>query len=372
MYPEIDDTLARELRAVADHLDIPALPALPQDPPSSRFRWQPLLVAAAVVLVALGATATLLTLGPDRRIEPAPSPTPTEATERLSTAAPTVPYVVDQRLYVDGEQVPGQWFSVDGTGSGWTGIRTDGSYWWGYDATPNPIEGVLHQPPVVSPGGGYVAYVLDEDGQGILTGFSTPANGEGFGLGVEVPVSMQGIYSRAVAVTDDGVVIGGGADFQEVWRPLDDGSVAQLGDTAPGRVVIGSTDAGLIVNEGRYDSTDGTQGSPYLADLSQDGTLARTADLPAFAVLEASTRWIAWIPPGVVEGDVQTFAELRVERINGGDPGVLTPPQGWSFVNARFQWETEEHVVAAVTRGDGDRMVRCSPATEECVLLDTP
>ena len=196
MYTEIEDTLARELRQVAEGIDVPTLPDLPSDPPS-RFAWAPLLVAAAVLVLVVGVLATVLSLDDDRRPQPAPSPTPTEAAERLTTDPPTVPYVLGDALYVGGRQVPGAWFHVDGTDTGWVGIRTDGSYWWGYDAQPNAIEGVLEQPPVVSPSGEYVGYVLDEDGQGMLTGFDTDPAGEGFGLGVELPVIMQGIYSRA-------------------------------------------------------------------------------------------------------------------------------------------------------------------------------
>ena len=371
MYRDVEEDLMRELRQVADRVEVPAMPDLPSDPPHP-FVWQPMLVAAAVLVLVVGVIATVLSLDGDRAIQPAPSPTPTEAVERLTADPPTVPYVLGDVLYVGGERVPGAWFDVDGTDTGWVGVRTDGSYAWGYDAEPHAIEGVLNQPPVVSPGGGYVASVTDEDGQGMLNGFDTDPAGEGFGLGVEVPVIMQGVYSRAVAVSDDGVVIAGGADFQEVWRPLDGGSVTQLADTAPGQVVIGSTDAGLVVNEGGYDSTDGTQGSPYLATLADDGSLTKVADLPVHSLLDATTEWVAWVPPGVIEGEVATYEELSVRRLDGSDVGVLTPPDRWAFATAAFAWEDEGHLVARVTGPEGDGMVRCSPALRECVLLDTP
>lgn len=374
MYTEIEDTLSRELRQVAEGIEVPAMPDLPVGSPSRPW-WPTLLVAAALVLVALATVATLARLGSDSRPQPAPSPTPTptEAVEPPTTDPPTVPYVVDGRLFVGGEQVSGEYYSVDGTSTGWVATRTGNTYAWGYDAQPNGIEGVLNQPPAVSPSGEYVGYVADEDGQGMLTGFDTDPAGEGFGLGVEIPLLVQGVASRAVAVTDDGAVIAGGADFQEVWRPLDGGTMTQLADTAPGQVVISATDAGLVVNEGEFESTtDGTQGSPYLAALTADGTFRRIADLPTHGLLEASTEWVAWVPPGVVEGDVLTYGELSVQRLDGSEPAVLTPPDGWDFVNADPVWEAEDHLVARVTGPDGGGMVRCSPALGECVLLDTP
>ena len=51
-------------------------------------------------------------------------------------------------------------------------------------------------------------------------------------------------------------------------------------------MVIGNTLAGLVVNEGEYDATDGTQGKPYLARLSEDGTLTRLGAVPTHDVLE--------------------------------------------------------------------------------------
>lgn len=371
MYRDVEQTLARELRHVADEVEVPAMPVLPSDPPS-RFAWAPALVAAAVLVLVAGVLATVLSLDGDRRLQPAPSPTPTRVEESLSRAAPTVPYVFADRLFVAGEQVPGEWSSVDGVDSGWVGIRADNTYWWGSGAEPRLIEGEMNQPPVISPDGRYVAEVIVEEGQGMLSGFDTRPAGEGFG-GVEVPALMQGIYSRAVAVTDDGVVIGGGADFQEVWRPLVDGSVEQLGDTAPGQVVLQNTAAGLVVNEGRYDSTDGTQGSPYLADLSEDGTLTKTADLPTHMLLVASEQWIAWIEPGAIGGETLTVERLQVQRIDGSAAAELTAPRGYTFRTADLVWEDEDHLVVGVLgNSGGERMVRCSPTTQECVLLDTP
>lgn len=56
-------------------------------------------------------------------------------------------------------------------------------------------------------------------------------------------------------MTDDGLVVASGNDVQWLWRPLVDGDVIDMVETAPGRVVIGSTGAGLVVNDGDYGHT---------------------------------------------------------------------------------------------------------------------
>jgi hypothetical protein len=51
---------------------------------------------------------------------------------------------------------------------------------------------------------------------------------------------------------------------------------------------------------------------------------------------------------------------------------VLSPPQGWRFSNTAFTFEDDEFFVARVTDGQQQRMARCSPALQDCVLLDAP
>ena len=140
---------------------------------------------------------------------------------------------------------------------------------------------------------------------------------------------------RAVAVTDDGLVVARGADFQQLWRPLVDGEVVDLADTAPGQVVIGNTGAGLLVTAGTYVGADGTRGDPYLARLSDDGTLTRVAAVPTHDVLEASGLWLAYVPPGTVGGEASATDELRVQRIDGSDSGCALTARRLAVHGAR-------------------------------------
>ena len=373
MYSELEQTLTRELDAVASNLVVPEMPALPATT-RSRARWQaaaPVLVAAAAVVAIVG---TVLTLGGPNHEVPAPAPSPTIAEDNgsVSRTAPDAPVVVAGTLYVGSERVPGRWLGVQGSGTHWVGQRADGSWWWGYDRRPQQFERAMDQPPAISPSAGYTARVLSEAGGALLVGADTEEGGEGFSGFVDLPGAALDPAPRAVAVTDEGLVVAGGADFQWLWRPLVDGETVDLAQTAPGQVVIGNTGAGLLVNEGEYNATDGTQGEPYLARLSEDGTLTRLGAVPTHDVLEASEEWLAYVPPGTVGGEASAATDLQVQRVDGSATGVLTPPEGWLFVAPGFHWETSDRLLALVVTEDGgeEAMVRCRPDPASCVLVD--
>lgn len=376
MNSELEQVLRRELNEVASNLVVPQSPALPATP-KVRASWHPaapVLLAAAVVVAVLASVITLLSSAGLNREEPAPATSPPADNGWVSRAAPEEPVVVAGTLLVGGEQVPGRWLSVQGSGTHWVGQRADGRWWWGYDALPQQLEGTMYQPPVISPGAGYLARVLSEDGGAMLVGADTEEGGEGFG-GVDLPGAALDPAVRAVAVTDGGLVVAAGTNFQRLWRPLIDGETVDLAQTAPGQVIIGNTGAGLLVNTGEYDdATDGTQGKPYLARLSEDGTLTRLGAVPTHDLLEASKQWLAYVPPGTVGGEASAATELQVRRIDGSATSVLTPPEGWLFVTPGFTWEADDRLLALVVTQDGgdEALVRCRPDPASCLLIDLP
>ena len=238
MFVDVEETLGRELREVAEDLHVPALPSLPQEPARAPRHWQPLLVAAAVVLILAGAVTLVATTRGGQEPQPAPpSPSRTDSVERIPRTAPTVPYVLDQQLYVDGEQVPGTWWSVQSGEAGWLAQRTDYTWWWGRGPTANAIEGQLDVPPVLSPNGEYVGEVVDDNGQGVLSGFDTGFSGEGLGgVPVDLGSRADGSTVSVRAVTDDGRVIAQGTKTAVLWLPLVDNSTVDLTEdrTGPG------------------------------------------------------------------------------------------------------------------------------------------
>lgn len=370
MHDDIEKLLRSELHQVADGLDVPPRPVLPTGPPA-RLLWTPLLAVAAAVLIAL----VVLVGGPSDRdgVQPAPQPTdvvPDEVPDEVPTGQPRVPYVLDRVAYVGDDAFPG-FDSIDGTAQGWLAVEPPFVWSWGNGGQPDPLEVATEQPPVVSPNGEYIAYLTTE---GEMDGFETAPDGEGMGLPVPVPVrDDDGVGTRIGAVTDDGWVIASGRGVGVLWRPFDGAEPLDLTQTAPGQVVWQATRAGVVVVDGSDGARDpGEGGRVYLADVTAAGELVPITDLPSFGIADVSEEWVAWVPLEQVGGEVTTFGEILVRDLDGGSEGVLPAPDGWRFVNADFTFEDDQLLVARVTDGQQERMVRCSPALEECALLDLP
>jgi hypothetical protein len=378
MYVDIEETLNRELREVADGIQVPPRPRLPRETVRPTRTWQPLLVAAAVVLLVAGTVAVLVT-SRGGEPEPAPSPTPTRIDESvtIATTAPTVTYVLDRGLYVGGERVPGDWSQVWAGPKGWIAIRTDGSWWWGWGTDPQELSGERDLPPVISPDGGYVGEIRTDGGQTVLSGFETRFGGEGLGAVTIDPGSPEdGTQVRVRAVTDDGMVIAQGGDTAVLWRPLVDNETVDLTETAPGIQVLANTPAGLLVTDGSHGAVDGTTGAPYLAEVDEDGTLTRVASVPTHDDLLVSTEgtWLAFTPPGSTGGEVTSIGSFDVQPVGGSDSTTLAAPDGWGFTVRAWAWEDDDRLASPVVRDrDGaERMARCSVRAARCVLVAAP
>jgi hypothetical protein len=381
VHEDVENTLTRELRQVADGLEVPPLPLLPSRPPQRRA-WAPTLAAAAVVLIVL---VTLVGVLRDQGGTPQPAPQPTEvitddATEsvpqEVPTGPPTVPYVLDRVVHVGEKSFPG-YDSVDGTPQGWVAVKPPFLWAWSNGGAPDQLDVAVEQPPAVSPNGGYLAYITTE---GEMNGFETAPDGEGMGLSVPVPVRDEdGVGTRIGAVTDDGWVIASGRGVGVLWRPLDGAAPVDLTRTAPGQLVWQATQAGLVVVDGSGDARDPSgdnrvagDGRVYLADVTPEGEMVPIADLPNFGIADVSGDWVAWVPAEQISGDVQEYDEIRVRRLDDHAEDVLSPPPGWRFENKEFTFEDTQFLVARVSDGQRQRMVRCSPALLECVLLEAP
>jgi hypothetical protein len=386
MTTELENTLARELHEVAGDVRVPPMPSVVPAPHRLRPRaaglWQPLLVAAAVVLIVGVAALVLSRLGGDRpEPTPAPSPsgTPSAGTVQDTTipvTAPTVPYVLDQRLYVDGRQVPGAWSFVESRAGVWLAQQYDGSWWWGGPGVDTGrIDAQLDQPPAISPNGLYVAFVDLSSGGARLTGFDTRSAGEGFGQApIDLPSTEGGVPIAVRAVTDDGDVIVQGTRTSLLWRALDQGrqTVVDLTETAPDQVVLEGTSAGLVVVDGADGAVDATSVEPYLAAISADGRLTGEDTLPTYDDLEISPggTWLVRSPAGTLGGEVTSVATLHAQGLGDSDEVVLDAPKGWGFANGTWAWEDDETLVSVLLPGRGGdpaaRLVRCSVTLGAC------
>ena len=134
-----------------------------------------------MVIVAGGVAVGAALRGGQEQEPGPPSTSRTSSVTRIPTSAPKVPFVVNQRLYVDGEQVPGAWWSVDAGDAGWVAHRRDDTWWWGRGPKPNQITGYHDVAPVISLNGRYVAEIHKENGAGVLTALDTRKGGEGLG-----------------------------------------------------------------------------------------------------------------------------------------------------------------------------------------------
>lgn len=361
---DVEETLRRELHDVAASVAVPErphlLPAEPEPAPGHRWTW---LAAAAVVVVAGTALAAFTATRGTEHLQPAPAP-PTTLT--ISTAAPSVPYVLGTRLYVEGSRVPGQWHAVRSGPSGWVALGVNGRWSWGWSASPHTMESSSpERVPVISPNGRYVAEITTENGRALLTGFDTRPAGEGLGgIPIDAGDPQDGSQVTVRAVTDDGWVIAQGTRTAVLWLPATGESV-NLAATAPGQQIEAATAAGLVV-------TDESTGESYLASMSPTGRLHPLADLPAHDDLSVSPdgQWYVWTGPGTTGGDTTSIPSLHAQAIKGEAHLLLTPPDGWSFAVRSWVWEDGEHLISAVRDQEGLRMARCSVAAGRCELLE--
>ena len=383
MTTELEDMLARELHEVADGVHVPPMPSVvPAGEPRPRAdrRWQPLLVAAVVALV-VGVMVVVLGRAGEGEPQPAPSPSPTVTDTAVPVSAPTVPYIVDNRLYVDGTQVPGEWWGLESRQGVWLATQFDGSWWWGGPGIEGAmrIEAQIEQAPTISPNGRYVAFIDVSSGEARLTGFDTQPAGEGFGVAPidALPTSEEGVALGVAAVTDEGDVIVQGARTRLMWR-AQFGDQQTVVDLPADQLVLQATPAGLVVVDESDGPTDAASTEPYLAAVSGDGRLTQVGTLPTYDELVVSPggTWLVRAPAGTIGGEVTAVGSLSAQEIGSDDEVVLEAPESWGFAVSAWVWEDDEHLVAAVLPADeaGDaQLVRCSVSLGECrVLPGTP
>ncbi len=361
MPVDIEETLARELREVAEGLSIPAMPRLPEEPTRPTRSRQPLLAAAAVVAIVAGAAGVVATLPDSRDAQPAgtSSSNPTEPVAPIPRSATTLAHVVDGKLYVGDTEVAGTWWSVRPAGQAWIAYRDDYTWWWGRGPQPNELPNGEDVTPKISPDGRYVAVVRVETGEGILTVVDTRTGRNVDGTPTNFGPVKWDVGAYVVAVTDDGKVVIRRGNGYLTW------SQELVADTLSGQMVFAATSAGLVAGD-----VDG--GQPYLASISERGALTRVGELPEHDDLAVSPdgAWLAWTPIGTTGGEVTSISSLKVGTLEGEQSATLTAPDGWQFKVRTWVWEDDNHLISTVTDDRGrERMARCRPLPAQCQLI---
>lgn len=362
----VEEILRRELREVANGLSVPALPPLPEQPPRSQ-RWRPLLVAAAAMLIVAGAIAVMVANrdgGEPTPAPPGPDHTEINTVRSLTADAPTVPYVFDGTLYVDGEEVAGTWWEVSHAGDAWAAQSDDIGWRWGTDAEAHEISGdvVLH--PHLSPDGTLLAVATTQDGGRVLlidTRSGKPVNTLRIDLTGPANPNALGV----VAVTDDAKVFLGRGTRRLMWLAADGDKTVDLDTTAPDQWVQGSTPAGLIVLDG---TTNDEREAIYLAEVSDTGRLNRVRTLPDVDVpVNPSGTWLAY--GGYWGGESETTSEITAEPVDGSGELTLPPPDDRQLLAKA--WEDDDLLLAELhSDGIPTGLARCSIRAERCVVIE--
>ncbi|WP_020579726.1 hypothetical protein [Actinopolymorpha alba] len=362
----IEEVLRRELRDVAEGLRVPTRPTLPQAPPRALRYWQPLLAAAAVMLIVAGAVAVAAWYRDGETFQPAPQPTKSRTAHALTTNAPTVPYLLDGRFYVAGERLPGSWQTVEHAGGAWVAQRDDDTWWWGTSAEPHAVPGGVPLHTRLSPDGRLLAVTSTQAGGQVR--LLDTRTGETLGtlrIDLSGPRDTSGL--GLVAVTDNAQVFLAGDTQRSMWLGPDSQETVDLTVTAPNQWVQASTAAGLVVIDA---NKDGQPDAMYLAQVSNSGEFTRLRALPGEdVVVNPSGTWLA--RGGSWGGEAPTDPSIQAQPIDGGQPVRLTSPDDRDLL--AWAWETDDLLIAKlISDGSDTGLARCSVQQARCVLIDAP
>jgi hypothetical protein len=311
----------------------------------------------------------------------------------VSTAEPTLPYLLKGRLHVEGRILPGRYRGVIVRGSTWLGWeRWDGPWAWGSGSTTHPLP--ARTTSMLSPSGRYLATVTGGE------------HCEGVGLNREHKKCTVGLLDTSgaqpprrlvvartvvlVGVTDQGVVLlTEGADLrwdELVWDAAGGAdAVHPLVDSAPLRewAMQGWEPAGF--GHAGFELHTGNVPERWLGEIVGSEVRLRFP-IPENVEPGPGGAWVLRNPWTLsarrdLNGALEpTAATLRVRSLGKhgklGPPVLLRAPARWSFARGpepgdAVLWEDADTVLARVvdSRQSGDRLARCDLALGSCVLV---
>lgn len=373
----IEELVRAELRSVSDQVVVPPMPSLEE----RRRSWHVVAAVAAVAALVIGG---LMWVRHDRA-EPPPIDPPKRI--QIDRSAPTIPWLDGDKLYVDGERIPGRWDELVAGGGTWLARRHDLHAVWGrgtdqhdlgktgwFFGGSSVVEALGMSGPFLSPGGRYVAYGGDggdrpSDHLRLLdtqTGRSTA---------LPARFDMHDIDG----VTDSGILV------TSLWPNPD---IPEGRPAVREHYALGVGKAPLRLE---------APGGELISHTGAPGLMLRDADGVVWLVDVVGTRFVRVIEVGPFQDDTarplsflspdqQWLLDLRwaaagaepsavsMTAVASGRTTTVAAPQGWAFAPrlAPGFWEPGGTLITWVVRPEAReyRLARCAPEIDECVLVE--
>jgi len=371
----IEKMLADEFRVVAGELDVPRAPVAELVHAGNRARNRSRMYVAGLAAAAVAVVATGLAIADrdPRANDPDPAPSPTRIVDENvgfpTGEAPSIPYIVDEKLFVNGEVVPGIWeylpeTSIGGNNvvnwiseQGWVLVK-DG------ESEVLPDEKAI---PKLSPDGRFLVYAVD--GELILRDLAEDGVVGRLPIGREL--NDDGMYATVPrGVDNSGRVIYGSADAF-LW----DGIREPVAVTMPdGRVPLLSE-----IYEVRADQIvvlrtppEDPDGRLSLATVGKDGRVTLQQGLPPTATRYVSpdNSWMAWhtTRTGQETGNLgdPTENSLTVRQLASDEQFTIPLDEGTWIRNV--QWESNSTLLVMT----GATVIRCDLAERACEYAVAP
>ena len=376
----IEQMLEAELHVVADELDVPRPPIaelVREGRKASRNRTRVYVAGLAAASVAVVATGLAVADLDPRADDGGPSttrPSPTAPSTGIINESlglptgdvPSMPYIVNEKLYVPDRQVPGQWEYLPETQiGGGTLVSWSSERGWLLvrNGTAEELQ-VDRGAPKLSPNGRFLVHFVGSDM--ILRDLV-----EGREIGrrsIAEEVNVDGEYTAVPRGVDNAgrVFYGSGRVFMwdgtgdpvPVSRPTGPPPIAgDIYQVLADRIVI-------------LDSPDGTV--LQLASVAEDGRVTFESAVPGEGprVVSLDGSWVAWQtkPNGEVTGNLEDPDEDAVTVQHLGTNVRFTMPMNDGSFIRDIRWESDQAVLINM----GERIVRCDVVEGACEYAVAP
>jgi len=372
----IEQLLEQELHVVANGLDVPVAPMADLVREGERVRNRIRVYAAGLVAAAVALVVTGLALAnSDPRAEgPGPSTTSPSPTRVLDEnlgfptgEAPSIPYIVDEKLFVGGERVPGLWEYLPETQIGGNTVATWSPEKEGWLLVENgQVQNlqVDRGAAKLSPDGRFLVHCvgadlvlrdLVDDREVGRTRIKDELDADG-----EYAVIPRGVDNAGRVFYGNARVFMWDGSGQPVPVTLPSGRIPILGDIYD---VMGSQ---IVMSASE-------NGPLSLATVGDDGLITLEQSLPPRTgpnFVSPDGSWVAWQTKsnGEVTGNLEDPEEdaITVQRV-ASDERFTIPLNSGSFIRD-VRWESDHTVLITMS----ERVVRCDLIERACEYAVAP